>query len=441
MIHEIRRDNIEAIRNPSFSAYAAIYLDIEQNFKDQISNIGLGLDDSYVPSAREALIERLVSKGAVSRNDGKSIYINRISPACVACRESIKSATFFISLQCKRDCFYCFNPNQEHYTYFSEHTRDVLAEINQISNSGQTLEFAALTGGEPLLHLEESTAFFNQIHSTFDDLHSRLYTSGEPINEDMLSQLGDAGLKEIRFSLRLHEGEISHQATLENIRLAKKYIPSVMVEMPIFPDCFDVMRDILVTLDQIEISSINLLELCFPFQNVEAFRMHGFKIRYPPYQVLYEYWYAGGLPIAGSEEACLRLIEFALDQELSIGVHYCSLENKHTGQVYQMNVGKKVSPRYHLSERDFFLKTAKVFGMDIPSVRTSLKRRSNLHTFTDSEHKYLEFNVSHIPALSELDVEVGVCSSIVEEREEGTIVRELKVQWTRPAEFNLDADI
>ena len=41
--------------------------------------------------------------------------------------------------------------------------------------------------------------------------------------------------------------------------------------------------------------------------------------------------------IAGSEAVCLDLIDFALESRLNLGVHYCSLENKHSGQIYQQN--------------------------------------------------------------------------------------------------------
>ena len=44
-----------------------------------------------------------------------------------------------------------------------------------------------------------------------------------------------------------------------------------------------------------------------------------------PFPVLYDYGYAGGLPLAGSELLCLELLEYALDEGLSLGVHYLSL--------------------------------------------------------------------------------------------------------------------
>jgi pyruvate formate-lyase activating enzyme-like uncharacterized protein len=219
------------------------------------------------------------------------------------------------------------------------------------------------------------------------------------------------------------------------------YIPSVMVEMPVLPDTFNRMNQILIQLDKIGISSINLLEFCFPFRNPKTFRNKGYQIKNPPYRVLYNYWYAGGLPIAGSELACLKLIEFALNEGLQIGVHYCSLENKHTGQIYQQNFGKKVPDRYHFSERDFFFKSAKVFGEDIPKVLERFRKVSHQNTFRDTDHDYLEFHPSKIETLSDLDVEVGICYFVIETRDKDEVMRELKVDMIYPEQFDFEQDI
>ena len=75
-----------------------------------------------------------------------------------------------------------------------------------------------------------------------------------------------------------------------------------------------------------------LLEFCYPYFNSEVFVERNFKVKKQPFRVLYNYWYAGGLPVSQSELDCLKLVEFALDEGLTMGVHYCSLENKQTAQ-------------------------------------------------------------------------------------------------------------
>jgi TatA/E family protein of Tat protein translocase len=283
------------------------------------------------------------------------------------------SVTFFISLQCHRSCFYCFNPNQEDYDYFTEAVRDLPAELEALRASSRPVRYLALTGGEPLLHQPEALAFFRAAREKFPAAHLRLYTTGDHLTPELAAELRAAGLDEIRFSIRMHDLAHGHKTTFERIALAKGVIPSVMVEMPILPGSLATMKTVLLELDRLGVDSINLLELCYPRNRAEAFNQRGYAVRPHPFRVLYDYWYAGGLPIAGSESECLALLAFALENGLKLGVHYCSLENKHTGQIYQQNVGQKLPATYAFSERDYFWKTVKVFEPDVHRVRRALR--------------------------------------------------------------------
>ncbi|MCK6583832.1 MAG: hypothetical protein L6Q49_12100, partial [Anaerolineales bacterium] len=186
---------------------------------------------------------------------------------------------------------------------------------------------------------------------------------------------------------------------------------------------------------------INLLEFCFPLNNVEAYREKGYKVKARPFKVLYDYWYAGGLPIAGSELVCLELLDFAIEKGLKLGVHYCSLENKHTGQLYKQNSGKRLPSRIHFSQRDYFLKTAKVFGADIPSVRRVFDKSGYREYLFNEDQNSLEFHVDKITSLKKLNVDVGIASHVIETRDNEQVLRELKVDVTTPQAFRLSKDI
>jgi hypothetical protein len=147
------------------------------------------------------------------------------------------------------------------------------------------------------------------------------------------------------------------------------------------------------------------------------------------------------LPVSRSELDCLELLEYALDEELSMGIHYCSLENKHTGQVHQANQGNAYQGLIYYSEKDYFLKTAKVFGEDIPAVKQKLVRSRGAKFQENKEHDCLEFQVHKIKELQGMDVEVGISYSIMEEREDGTYLRELKVDLCHPDEFDFSKDV
>ncbi len=441
MIVAVTRETLADIQNADLRAYAARYVDIYDDFMTTVRTTGIEVDANDYAAERQARIERLQQLQAQFRNDGKSIVANAISPACVACQQGIGSATFFISLKCHRSCFYCFNPNQEGYEHFSANQRNLPEELEQIRQSGQRLKQIALTGGEPLLHKEEAVEFFKAASEKFSEAYTRLYTTGDQLTPDLARELRDAGLDEIRFSIRMRDLEKGHRHTFDRIALAKEYIPSVMVEMPILPGTLDVMKDVLVTLDQLGVDSINLLEFCYPLNQAETYNQRGYKVKAYPFQVLYDYWYAGGLPIARSELECLELVAFALESGMKMGVHYCSLENKHTGQIYQQNMGRRLSARYYLSTKDYFLKTAKVFGADARTARKALRRNhTDRHQFNETEN-CLELHVSQIEALKGLNLEVALSYNVMETREDGTVLRELKVDLVHPESFDFGKDV
>jgi pyruvate formate-lyase activating enzyme-like uncharacterized protein len=438
---DITAKNLDEIRDPALRAYAAKYVQIYADFMRQVAEMGVEVDGQDDSAQVRERIEQLGRKGALLRNDDKSIVVNGISPSCQACQAGTTSKTFFISLKCHRDCFYCFNPNQEEYAYFREHTRDTVAELDELSASNPAIKHLALTGGEPLLFKEETYRFFAHARQKFPNAYTRLYTSGDHIDREVLENLRAAGLNEIRFSIRMHDLARGREHTYNNIALAREYIPNVMVEMPVMPGTLQEMKDVLLRLEELHIFGINLLELCFPLNNADVFREKGYNIKLRPFRVLYDYWYAGGLPVAGSETVCLDLVEFALDEGLRLGVHYCSLENKHTGQVYQQNSRHASLANMYFSQKDYFLKSAKVFGDAIVPVQQVLERAGYHGHRANPELGYLEFHVNQIKNLKKLDVEIGISSNIMETRGNDLVMRELKLDVTTPQSFRLSTDV
>jgi uncharacterized protein len=440
MILEVTQSTLPKIHNLTLRTYAEQYIHIYQRYMDQIRQMGLEIE---VQDESQEIFERMMAlkrKGAGLRNDRKSLYVNHISPACQACQTSIGSTTFFVSLKCHRDCFFCFNPNQEDYEYHLSHTRDLVAELDALRASGQRVLHLGLTGGEPLLHKEETTKFFHHARQNFPHAYTRLYTCGDHLDRDILQSFKAVDLNEIRFSVRLHDTENAIEHTYKQISLARAYIPKVMVEMPVLPGALEEMKEILLKLDELGVFGINLLELCFPFHNNNIFRERGYRIKARPFRVLYDYWYGGGLPIAGSEMVCLDLIDFAIESGLKIGVHYCSVENKHTGQLYRQNSEHTLPRRIYFSQRDYFLKTAKVFGEDVPVVRQAFDKSGYGDYSISEKHNSLEFHVNQITGLKKLNIDVGISSQVIETRENEQFLRELKVDVTTPQTFRLSTD-
>ena len=439
MTQAITSDNFALISQPDFLAYAARYAQIEQQAVSAIEQFGLLFRKDEAAKKEQERYKLLLRKqGAAFENNGKSIHSRWVSSACTACRTGEGSYTTFISLKCHRDCYFCFNPNQEDYAYFQEHQRAADEEIGRLAQMPAPLTHIALTGGEPLIHKKESVRFFSEVKEKFSQAHSRLYTAGDPLTESTAKALKRAGLQEIRFSIKIDDPQAKQKKVLERIAIARKYIPAVMVEMPVLPDTLPQMQKLLLQLETIGIDGINLLEFCFPLCNAQAYQQRGFELKYPPYEAYYNYWYAGGLAIAGSELTCLQLLLFALEKNLKLGVHYCSLENKHTGQVYQQNSHHSCDALTVFSMRDYFLKTAKVFGKTFVRNTQKILTQHKQSFQLDRQHAYIQFHPGNIPLLEGVVDEVCVASFIVEQvSEKDVLMKEVQLALTSPKLFQL----
>ncbi|ACV21565.1 pyrroloquinoline quinone biosynthesis protein PqqE [Slackia heliotrinireducens] len=359
---------IAQIQTPELARYAQTYVDIEHDLVQQIRNMGVDIEPER-PSPILAFTDdeaQMTERGIAVRNNRRSLCCGWLSPSCQACRKGEGTTTFLFDVACNRNCFFCFNPNQRNYQKQCRETNDLATQLRLRAQRSEKLRDIALTGGEPLLHRSETIEFFRLANQLFPDAYTRLYTNGDFADAGVLASLAQAGLQEIRFSVKQDDPEgYMGDPVLERISEARRYLPRVMVEMPVLPGDVENMKQLLQALDGRGCDGINLLELCFPMHNWEAFAHRGYQVKNPPYRIAYNWEYAGGLPIAGSEDTCLDLLEFATDANLRMGVHYCSLENKFSSQVNLANRPMaEATPMHQLSEHDFFLKTCKLFGED-----------------------------------------------------------------------------
>lgn len=429
--------------------YAKRFEKVKVDFEAAATSFGLpfaaprkdGTSGITAAALRARAVENLAARGAHVENDGKSIWLNWLSPACVACRTGERTESFVTSMQCPRNCFFCFNPNQPNYEYYRTRENPLTQDLLDKYGRGERYDFVAVTGGEPLLHLEKTTAFLRLARELYPSAHTRLYTSGYRMDDAAVRALAEAGFDEVRLSVKLDDPKAGVDEALRVVERCVGRFGAVMVEMPVFPDHVDAMKRLLVGLDEAGAAGINMLELGFPFHNAEEFKRRGYLLKPDPYRVVYGYWYSGGLPIEGSERAALSLVEFALNAKLSLGVHYCALENRLTGQVYQQNAPAASSfPLRTMSPRDHFLKSAKAFGAAVKPVRAALDELG-LGAQTDSldapSGSFLEFPLSSLePLASRLpDVAVGISYGIAEQADGAYVLRELKLEQTTPAAF------
>lgn len=426
---------LKKIQNQSLRKYARIYDDIEKDTLDHIKKFGLPFERRSDQMEREHQFKNLKDGGATFRNNCKSIVSNgKISTACEACKTGAGSYTTFVSLKCHRDCYFCFNKNQDDYQFYHKNQRNAMGELDQLFDSGNTVTHLALTGGEPLLHPLETIGFFRKATELDPTIHTRLYTAGDLLTEDILAELQLSGLNEIRFSIKMEDSKQKQKHILQKIKLAKNFIPDVLVEMPVIPGTEKEMKELLLALEDIGIFGINLLEFCFPLGNAEAFQERGLRLKNPPYDIYYNFWYAGGLAVAESETLCLELVQFAIEKKFNMGVHYCSLENKFTGQIYQQNFNQVLDETYTFSPVDYYFKTAKVFGKDRKTVRKVLDKKK-ISYLENNDYDFLQFPVESIPFLRKKEIQVMISSNVIEMDEHGRSIREVHLEIVHPTEL------
>lgn len=419
------------MNNQSMQSALRNFERVEQNYVEALWEKGLAFADAHArDEAIASLRADLAERGAEMRNAGASIRVGWLSPACVECTGANGSETFSTTFKCHRDCYFCFNYNLADYDKFVEEGcpwEEVMQQAAQSSDG--KLAVVGLTGGEPLLNFDDTLAFLARAHELFGDAHKRMYTSGDLLTREMAERLRDAGLDEIRFSIKQDDTDEQRERVLANMKMATEYIPSVMVEMPIITGTGDAMREWMRRFDEAGIDGMNLLEFCFPFHSWDEFAKRGFELRNPPFDVMYDYSYSGGLAIDGSEQLALELMLWAMDEGLRFGMHYCSLDNKHRSEMRQMNeIGRDMHPCFSFDEDDFFLKTAKVFGKDIEPAKKHLRAAGCADMLESPHENALAFPLRHADALADTRLAVAVSYNVLERDEQGRYLREVGLE-------------
>ena len=210
-------------------AYAraqAGYAAVGERYLEALRERGLAFEDAETGEAEQRacaeLRARLAERGVSVRNGGASLSWGHLSPACVECTGARGSETFSTTFKCHRDCYFCFNHNVADYERFVREGCPWEEGIERAA-AERSLACIGLTGGEPLLNLDDSIRFLERARELFPQAHLRMYTSGDLLTEEGAQRLRDAGLAEIRFSVKDDDPPEMQQRVLDAMRLAKRY--------------------------------------------------------------------------------------------------------------------------------------------------------------------------------------------------------------------------
>lgn len=263
---------------------------------------------------REQLLTILAGRVATGCQ-GTKLDMRSLSPGCRICVTGGWSC-LFISGRCNCDCFYCPTAQNElgqptTNTVVFRHPADYVAYLERFCFRG-----ASISGGEPLLTLNRTLGFITAIKRHFGSrVHVWLYTNGTLASEEILLQLRDAGLDEIRFDI----GATNYQ--LQALKRASGIIPTLTVEIPAIPEETTRLQRLLVELQDAGVQHLNLHQLRLTPHN------------YPhllPHQ--YRYLHGEKVTVLDSELAALDLLHHAVERNIGPAVNYCSFVYKNRFQ-------------------------------------------------------------------------------------------------------------
>ncbi len=254
--------------------------------------------------------------------EGRSYYWGpneKFPQGCRSCLLGTGLSAIRKTNKCNLQCKFCYNYGELDQiepigeglweiggTKFYENDLDLLLSIYSKPTG---ISYVYL---EPFIEIEEYYGVISKFHA--EGIHQHMYTNGLLASKDNLKALAEAGLDELRFNLG---ASACSDHVIENMRLAKQYIPQVGIETPMTPEFFQCF------LDKKEI----ILGTGIDFINCAELHLNGNN--------LYNYWgepmymcRLGYLSPIWSHELTLKLMALASRENWNIVLHDCCNRTK-----------------------------------------------------------------------------------------------------------------
>ncbi|MEW6752365.1 MAG: radical SAM protein [Candidatus Latescibacterota bacterium] len=238
-----------------------------------------------------------------------------LAPGCRLCTRGVWSC-LFVNGRCNARCFYC--PTRQDEVGVPTTNTLTFADPQSYVEYVERLRYrgVSLSGGEPLLTLETTLSFARAVKRRFGAaVHLWVYTNGILATPEVLAQLRDAGVDEIRFDI----GATGYD--LGRARRAVGVIATVTVEIPAVPEDVEVVRGKLAEMADSGIQHLNLHQLRLTPHNYDQLVGRG-----------YTFLHGERVTVLESELAALGLLCHALNERLDLPLNYCSFVYKNRFQ-------------------------------------------------------------------------------------------------------------
>ncbi|MGF3499469.1 MAG: radical SAM protein [Candidatus Methanosuratincola sp.] len=213
----------------------------------------------------------------------------------------------FVTGICEKGCYYCPLSDArkgKDVIYADEvpvkNDLEIILECRAIDAEG-----TGITGGDPLIKARRTLKYVKLLKKEFGrEHHIHLYTNGIHAERDMLKQLKDAGLDEIRF----HPG----REFWGRIAVAKEIGMYAGAELPAIPGEEEMIKAFVNYLEKIRADFLNLNQLEFSPENAIQLKQRGFSLEEGEMSA-----------VKGSEGTALSIIRWAKREGISLPIHYC----------------------------------------------------------------------------------------------------------------------
>lgn len=241
----------------------------------------------------------------------QAVSTGPITPGCELCTRMVYMS-FQLGFRCNATCPFCFLstynadlPNED-----EKYNRRVL--LKEFLRCKDELEGIALTGGEPLLYLDELKACVSEMREAKSGLHFWVYTNGILADDTHLGVLRALGIGEIRFNLAATNYS---EKVLKNVERARGMFRHVVVEVPSYPKQKVKLLGSLAELERIGIDQLNLQELMVTNANVHRLDGQGYQSG-----VLFSKRFF----LDGSRKMTYEVMRHCIDEKYSFTVNDCS---------------------------------------------------------------------------------------------------------------------
>ncbi len=266
-------------------------------------------------------------------------YHKQISNGCSLCGQG-KWSCIFITGKCNAKCFYCPASQESDGIPTSQNlhfeTPEAYAEyINYFRFKG-----VSFSGGEPLLFFDRTLEYLERIRKDCaPDIYIWMYTNGILADEEKFRKLAAAGLNEVRFDIG------ATHFSLDKIAFAKGIIPNITIEIPAVPEEKEKLKQLLPEMIKAGVTNLNLHQLRLTKHNAPKLLKHN-----------YTYIHAEQPVVLESELAALEIVDYARENNLEIGVNYCSFffKNRFQKAGFRNQIAKALAaPDEIITEKGF----------------------------------------------------------------------------------------